>query len=314
LEILEFLNQPSLLELSLIDDKGSKDNSLFKKPSIANDFINLGTLNDEQKQLTNNTFVNTSDILEVTDKKKQNNFEYSNVKKSSNFISKIKDTSNSNSKLKKKKRRSKLINSSTNFNNHNEGLNIGCLPVSNSTNPSKKPQEYKNSKSKSNKLNTFIFPNSNMNEVNAATDFVVKNNLYNTTRKLDNKPSKLTKLKLNINKYNQIKSSIEPLNKKFAGSLDINNKNELSEALKENPSQNESAQISLQKKDFVNELNFPNLNYTNFLNSCSNDLNNDKNVVILQNMKKDEVDLHIKELSLLDLHSSEDDSNEFSSK
>lgn len=81
------------------------------------------------------------------------------------------------------------------------------------------------------------------------------------------------------------KSGVEPLTKKFAAS---------------------NSQISLTSPTSVASSNNSSFGFSS---SATNDLNNDKNIIILKSLKKDEVDLHIKELSLLDLHSSEDDSD-----
>jgi hypothetical protein len=142
----------------------------------------------------------------------------------------------------------------------------------------KKLQESKTVKLKQSKLSSSLNSANNLNNTTNGAQFFSSSSKKSTDHKLliTNKQNKITRLKLeNIGK--------EPLSKKFAAS---------------NLNSTTSLNSSLNNKNNLQ------------VNSCEiNDLNNDKNVIILQNLRKDEVDLHIKELSLLDLHSSEDDTS-----
>ncbi len=317
---LSDFNQNELSELNLIEKKSSKNDDYLKKPTASNDFITLTTLNRAEPHLylTDNFLQPIELLIEPLENRqsaaknaKTNSSETSSAQKksNSNIISKVKDSSNNSNKLKKTKRRSKLLNSSTTFSTNGNSPNTNntnCLPE---TNSSKKSQESKSSKSKQNKTSIFgAISHTNSNSG-------VKSSIL-SSRKSENKQTKLARLKLEStsNKSNEVQSNIEPLNKKFAGSLETKTVNSsLYERISPKNILKDDESSLQNSTDLVTNSNYS-TNNSNFLSTCSNDLSNDKNVIILQNLKKDEVDLHIKELSLLDLHSSEDDSNEFSLK
>ena len=299
---------------AMTKSENDHDENLFKKPQ-STDFITLTTLNQNNNDARSELFIPSKDLIDLLSASTPSIKNGENVtsgssssnssKKLSNnsaatHISKMKD-SGGNSKLKKtasRKRASKLL-----LNNLNSGNIHAASGVSNgvtgnisenSMGKKSSQQEKKIDKLKQSRFNnTGNTTNNSVTGGNSSTSSIsfLSPNMSTQHKKPSSQSAKMIRLKVENNNSKFMLSlngngakSVEPLSKKFAGGLDTTTSSTVSN-------------VAAPSASNVNEE--------------TNDLSNDRNVIILQQnlMKKDElVDLHIKELSLLDLHSSEDDS------
>ncbi len=273
----------------------NQDDNLFKKPNLFNTFFD----NQSSKSSSSSTLTDLKLVTKIKQSKKINFLEpidlISQFKKLNNHQSykkqdeiKLKSTNDDSNKKEEKndqfndsKNISSIYISSKSTNTNNVDINGSALSINKifTLKRSRKRSKLLNT----NKINQTTLSTANQDSITTGITSQTKinnklaklNNSLTTSNKAITKKEKKEKLK-----QNKINSNFEPLNKKFAGDSSTTN-----------ATSTESIILAYNKPE--------------------------KNIILMNKpinsqtkAKKEEVELHIKELSLLDLHSSEDDSEE----
>lgn len=275
----------------------NQDDNLFKKPNLFNTFF------DNQSSKSSSSSSTLTDLKLVTKIKQSKKINFlepidliSQFKKLNNHQSykkqdeiKLKSTNDdSNNKKEEKndqfndlKNISSIYISSKSTNTNNADINGSALSINKifTLKRSRKRSKLLNT----NKINQTTLSTANQDSITSGNTSQTKinnklaklNNSLTTSNKAITKKEKKEKLK-----QNKINSNFEPLNKKFAGDSSTTN-----------ATSTESIILAYNKPE-------------------QNIILMNKPINSQTKAKKEEVELHIKELSLLDLHSSEDDSVE----